>query len=88
MNANDKFAMSGVKITESRFGYISSDSWLNLFYQILKIYYLSRISAKQLRTIPNLTDNKNIFPDYYVDGSNVFSERECILIRSIYILLQ
>ena len=54
INANEKYAMSGLKVTENRFKYISADSWLTIFYQILKVYYLSRLQSKMLRAIPNL----------------------------------
>ena len=62
-------------MTNYKFKYISYDSWLTIFFQIMKIYYLSRINSRILKGIPNLpNDNMNyLLPDYYLEGSNILS---------------
>ena len=45
-----------------------------LFYQIVKIYYLSRINPKYFRTIPGMPlGERSNLPEYYISGSNVYS---------------
>lgn len=56
-----------IRMTNYKFKYISYDSWLTLFFQIMKIYYLSRINSKILKTIPNLPGESNLLPDYYLE---------------------
>lgn len=45
---------NSLRMTPSRFQYFHVDSWCTLFYQILRVYYLSRINIKILKTIPNV----------------------------------
>lgn len=47
------------KINFQKFQYISTDVWTSLFYQIIKLYYLQRVSAKALKQIPNLPHEKS-----------------------------
>ena len=56
-----------MRVTNYKFKYISYDSWLTLFFQIMKIYYLSRINSKILKIIPNLSGDTNALPDYYLE---------------------
>ena len=69
--------------------YYNKESWILLIYQILKIYYLSRINLKSLRaTLKVMPDSEtqkyagNIkFP-----SSNLYSTNELILIKWMQIL--
>ena len=36
------------------FNYVSNDSWIMLFYQIMKIYYLNRITPKSFKNLPGM----------------------------------
>ena len=78
-NITDFMTLSSQKLTLQRFTYISIDAWITVFYQILKIYYLSRINAKNFRSIQGVPPEKTTLPSY-IDGSNVYSQAECILL--------
>ena len=69
------------KVSEKNFTYISVDAWITLFYQILKIYYLNRVTYKNFRHLPGIPQDKQTIPDYYLEGSNIFSPSEVILLR-------
>ena len=34
--------------------YVSQDSWITLFYQIMKIYYLNRVTPKSFKSLPGV----------------------------------
>ena len=70
-----------MRMTSYKFKYISYESWLTVFFQIMKIYYLSRINSKILKGIPNLPNDTTHLPDYYLEGSNLLSSSEIILLR-------
>ncbi|KAL4497051.1 hypothetical protein ABPG72_002207 [Tetrahymena utriculariae] len=72
---------NGLKISSHKYSYFQSDAWITLFYQIIKIYYLSRISIKNLKAIPNIHPDKAVTPDYYLNGSNIYSQSEGVLLR-------
>ncbi|CAD8106047.1 unnamed protein product [Paramecium primaurelia] len=69
-----------LRLNLTKYTYIQYDSWISLFYQILKIYYLNRITAKSFKTLPGIPQNKLNIPEYYLDGSNVISQPEGILL--------
>jgi len=69
-----------LKITQQRFNYISIDSWCAVFHQIIKIYALSRITPKFYRQIPGWVSDK-LLPDSYLNGSNIYSAQEGLLMR-------
>ena len=69
-----------LKLSLQKFSYISTDSWIVLFYQILKVYYLGRISAKTFKNTPGVIPEKYNIPDYYLDGSNLISSAEGVLL--------
>ena len=63
--------------------YINKESWTLLFYQILKIFYLSRVNTKTFPiSIRHLSDQtKEKFSQLKYPPSNVYSNNEYILIR-------
>ena len=69
------------KMNEQKFQYLSVDAWTTLFYQIIKIYYLGRVNLKTFKTLPGISHDKMSIPEYYLDGSNLFSSAEGILLR-------
>lgn len=71
---------SSIRIPANRFQYLSIDSWTTIFYQIIKIYYLSRVNAKTFKSIPGLPPEKSNLPDY-LEHSNVFNANESILLH-------
>jgi hypothetical protein len=44
-----------------------------MFYQILKVYYLGRISGKMFKQVAGVPAEKSSVPDYYMEGSNMIS---------------
>lgn len=79
---------SAIKISEHRFSYISLDSWITLVYQILKIYYLSRINVKNFKALPGIPAEKLITNDNMIEGSNFMSSHECLLLRWLEIAIE
>lgn len=72
---------NATRMTESRFNYISADAWITLFYQIIKLYYLGRVNLKAFRNLPGISPEKLKIPEYYLEGSNVYSPPENLLLR-------
>ena len=57
------------------------DAWVTIFYQIVKLTYVARISPKTFRVSPYLPEESIIIPQYYLEGSNLFSPHENLLLR-------
>ena len=70
-----------IRITEQKYNYISNEAWITLFYQILKIFYLSRISTKSFKNLPNIPIERTTVENYYLEGSNLISNYEGILLH-------
>jgi len=68
------------KLGEKNFTYLSTDAWITLFYQIMKIYYLGRVNSKSFRNIPGMPE-KAVVPDYYLEQSNLVNISEVLLLR-------
>lgn len=51
----DQISINCQKISESQYVYLTADCWVQVFYQLMKIYQFSRISAKSLKAV--LLDN-------------------------------
>lgn len=73
------------KLSEKLFNYLSCDAWITLFFQILKIYYLGRVTPKAIRSLPGIPPEKITIPQYYMEGSNIYSVHENLLLRWIEI---
>lgn len=86
--SHDNLSASAIKVTENRFNYISADSWITLIYQILKIYYLSRISMKTFKTLPGIPSEKQLIQETLIDGSNFLNQSECILLRWLEVAIE
>jgi len=69
------------KISESKHKYISMDAWTVLFFQVLKVYYLCRVSLKTFRSLPGIPEGKNILPEGYNDQNFIYSQNEILLLR-------
>ena len=60
--------------------YRAMDSWLTVFYQILKIYYLNRVTPKSFKNLPGMpTTETGIEPN--MTKSNVYSVPETVLLK-------
>ena len=62
------------------FSYISLESWITIFYQILKIYYLNRVTPKSFKALPGMPSNQ-AGVDQAMVGSNIYSVPETILLK-------
>jgi len=80
-NPNPCASPSANRITEKHFKYISMDAWTTLFYQILKIYYLCRISVKAFKAMKEMPVDRPLLPDVYTEINPVYSQAELILLR-------
>jgi len=71
------------KRIKKAWAYINKESWIHLIYQILKIYYLVRVSTKSLKqSVKILKDEQqNIATNSKFKSSNVYSPQELILLR-------
>ena len=68
------------KTLERMFPYISAESWITLFYQVLKIYYLNRVTPKSFKNLPGMPANEATV-ESYMQGSNLYSVPETILLK-------
>lgn len=46
------------KTIDRIFPYLSMDAWMTVVYQVLRIYYLNRVTAKSFKGIPGLPTNE------------------------------
>lgn len=69
-----------LRLTLQRFTYMSTDAWIVIFYQILKVYYLGRINSKMFKTIAGVVLERQVVPEYYLEGSNLISHAEGVLL--------
>lgn len=86
--SHDNLANSSVKISENRFLYASQDSWITLVYQILKIFYLSRVTLKIFKSLQGIPPEKLLIPDSLIEGSNFMSQNECLLLKWLEIAVE
>jgi len=68
------------KTLERMFPYISAESWLTLFYQIMKIYYLNRVTPKSFKNLPGIPPQEAVV-ESSMQGSNIYSVPETILLK-------
>lgn len=72
---------SVMRMSEQKFRYLSMDGWITLFYQVIKIYSLNKITLKSIKSLPNIPEEKKTIPEYYLEGSNIYSLPENLLLR-------
>lgn len=68
------------KTLERIFPYLSMESWLTVFYQVLRIYYLNRVTAKSFKGLPGMAASEATV-DAPMTQSNVYSVSETILLK-------
>lgn len=68
------------KTIDRIFPYISMDAWMTVAYQVLRIYYLNRVTAKSFKGIPGLPQNESVV-DQPMQLSNIYSVSETILLK-------
>jgi hypothetical protein len=68
------------KTIDRIFPYVSMDAWMTLFYQVLKIYFLNRITAKSFKGLPGIPPNEAAV-DAVMQQSNIYSVSETILLK-------
>lgn len=85
---NEFVNSNALRMSEQRFRYISLDCWITLFYQMIKIYSLNKITLKTLKNLPNIPIEKQTFPDHYLEGSNIYSTPENLLLRWLELYIE
>lgn len=68
------------KTLERIFPYLSIESWITLFYQVLKIYYLNRVTPKSFKNLPGMPTQEATV-EAYMQGSNLYSVPETVLLK-------
>ena len=68
------------KTIERIFPYLSMESWITLFYQVLRIYYLNRITPKNFKALPGVPPLESSV-DAQMTKSNIYSVSETILLK-------
>ena len=81
MTPNENAHPISKRISESMFQYLSRDAWTTLFYQILKVFYVSKVSYKKYQLLTTIPSNLLKFPPEYLEQSPVYSKEEITLFR-------
>jgi len=68
------------KALDRAFPYLSMESWITLFYQVMKIYYLNRVTPKSFKSLPGMPSSEATV-DALMQQSNCYSVAECILLK-------
>jgi len=68
------------KTVDRIFPYIAMESWITVFYQVLRIYYLNRITPKNFKVLPGVPATDSAV-DTAMQKSNVYSVAETILLK-------
>lgn len=68
------------KVVERVYPYIAMESWLTIFYQVLRIYYLNRITPKNFKALPGIPATENVV-DVAMQKSNIYSVAESIMLK-------
>lgn len=68
------------KTLERMFPYLSAESWITLFYQIVKIYYLNRVTPRSFKNLPGMPATEASV-DTFMPRSNLYSVPERILLK-------
>jgi len=69
------------KIKEGPFSYISAVSWCVLISQIMKLFYLGRVTLKKFKGLKLLEPKRKVIPKAQLYNSNIYSHNEVILLR-------
>jgi hypothetical protein len=68
------------KTVERYYPHIAMESWITIFYQVLRIYYLNRITPKNFKALPGVPVNDSNV-DNAMQKSNCYSVAETILLK-------
>lgn len=68
------------KTLERIFPYLSTESWITLIYQVLKIYYLNRVTPKSFKNLPGMPASEATV-EPAMQNSNLYSVPETILLK-------
>jgi Calponin homology (CH) domain len=60
--------------------YVQAESWITVFYQVLRIYYLNRVTPKNFKTLPGMPTSETTV-ETAMTKSNVYSVSETILLK-------
>ena len=80
LKMNPKEENQKPKTLERVWPYLAMESWLTMFYQVLKIYYLNRVTPKSFKNLPGVPPTETgIEPN--MTKSNIYSVPEAILLK-------
>lgn len=68
------------KTIDRIFPYLSMDAWMTVIFQVLRIYYLNRVTAKSFKGIPGMPVNETTV-DPPMMASNIYSVSETVLLK-------
>jgi len=71
-----KFASGDASL---RYSHLSEEAWITVFYQILKIFYLRRVSLAGFKSTSMLPASEKVLPS--ANSSNVYSDSELLLLK-------
>lgn len=71
----------GSRVKDSQYRYISYYSWCVLINQVLKVYFLGRVTFKSFMALKKLDSPSKKIPKVQLNGSNLYSPSEVILLR-------
>ena len=83
MKPNQNSHPYSTRLSENFFKYVSMDSWTTLVYQILKIYYLNRVTYSKFKSLSTVPEALQKLPEGYNEISTIYSPSEVILLRWI-----
>jgi hypothetical protein len=63
----------------NRYPHVSEEAWITLFYQILKIFYLRRVTYSDYRSLSSIPATEKRLPPS--NSSNIYSDSEVVLLR-------
>ena len=62
-----------------RFPYLSEEAWITLFFQIMKIFYLRRVTPAGFKALASIPASEKVLPP--PNSSNIYSDSEIILLK-------
>lgn len=80
LKINQKDGNASQRVVDKMFPYLSIEAWVTVFYQVMRIYYLNRITPKNFKALPGVPANdSNVEP--HMTKSNIYSVSETILLK-------
>ena len=86
-NSNKFVHKSYYKFSEKKYNYYSLKSWILLFNQIIKIFFVSRINLKSYKqSLSNISKFEATNFDYSIEKNSLYSTSELLLFKWLEVL--